>query len=555
MPALTRHLARNLVLLGLGTGLMSCDGCVGDPVEPASEPSFTMTLRPDALRLNAGASGSSSIEIHRDEFFDVITIRVEAPHGIVATPSATSLPYRELADITVNVSVPGSTRPALYPVPVIASAKGLADRRDTLLVEVDEPSRGGFTLSVSPTAMAMLPLHGDTAVVSIVREPPFTDRVNLSVTTAPSEVYTSFIPRDWIREDSLLTRLYVRAGEHAEPGTRTLTITGSSPLVPSQSAALTLTVLPLPYAFSLSVIPDTLAVPQGRRGTVSVKVSRLAGFDSGIALSTAGDVYPGIGTSFTPGTIPAGASTANLDVDVPYYVATGTYPIPVRGAATGVAASADTLTLIVTPALECFTLAVVHDTLVVRPGRSDSTNVLLTRALGFSGDVALSVTGAPAGVSAAFAPVTDFSGYYRKLLVNVGLATAPGTYPLTVRGTSTGCTEGTATVVLVVPAVGGITISTTSDVPLKQGGTALVPLGIGRIPPFDGEVTLTAEGLPTGVTAVFAPATLARDETTARVTYTAVASVPVGTYPVTIRATGFGVPSTTMIQYLLISPP
>ena len=95
----------------------------------------------------------------------------------------------------------------------------------------------------------------------------------------------------------------------------------------------------------------------------------------------------------------------------------------------------------------------------------------------------------------------------------------------------------------VVPA-GSIGVSTTqTSATLAAGGTTTIPITVSRTN-FTGAINLTAENLPTGVTASFAPASVPNNSTTSTLTLTAAANAPASPAgPITIRASGSGVTS------------
>ena len=98
-----------------------------------------------------------------------------------------------------------------------------------------------------------------------------------------------------------------------------------------------------------------------------------------------------------------------------------------------------------------FTLAPSTSTPTLSPGGSATDTIRVTDAGGFSGNVTLSITGLPAGVTAAFAtnPTTSSS-----LLTLTGSNTAAaGTYSLTIGGTSGALTSATQISLTVSPAV------------------------------------------------------------------------------------------------------
>lgn len=82
-------------------------------------------------------------------------------------------------------------------------------------------------------------------------------------------------------------------------------------------------------------------------------------------------------------------------------------------------------------------------------------------------------------------------------------------------------------------------------VTIAQGTAGSVTLTLTRAGGFTGDVTLAAEGLPTGVGFASVPPTLGSTTTSATVTFTAAATAAIGTASATIRATGTGVTAAT----------
>jgi len=93
-------------------------------------------------------------------------------------------------------------------------------------------------------------------------------------------------------------------------------------------------------------------------------------------------------------------------------------------------ATHDALTVIANP-----------DTIAIVQGAVGSVEVLIERTGKFaSADVALSATGLPDGVVAAFdTPVTNAT--FATMSLTVDSAATPGDYPLTIAGASSGSTE------------------------------------------------------------------------------------------------------------------
>jgi len=95
--------------------------------------------------------------------------------------------------------------------------------------------------------------------------------------------------------------------------------------------------------------------------------------------------------------------------------------------------------------------------LTILPGASGATTVNLTRT-NFTGAVTLSLSGAPSGVTGAFAPAAP-TGTSSTLTLNVGGAVATGVYSLTVNGITTAGPRSTALTLTVSTAgTGNVTV-------------------------------------------------------------------------------------------------
>src|SRR5689334_19115683 len=99
----------------------------------------------------------------------------------------------------------------------------------------------------------------------------------------------------------------------------------------------------------------------------------------------------------------------------------------------------------------------------------------------------------------------------------------------------------------VLPSATAISVNT--------GASGTVTIAVKRDGGFTGDVTLSIETIPTGVSARFDPATLPNGTTTSVLTLTIVAAMPEGTAPVTLRARGAGVTDKTATIQLTVTRP
>ncbi|MFJ5880736.1 glycosyl hydrolase family 18 protein [Kitasatospora cineracea] len=178
----------------------------------------------------------------------------------------------------------------------------------------------------------------------------------------------------------------------------------------------------------------------------------------------------------------------------------------------------------------------------VTAGASASATVNTAVTSGSAQSVNLSVTGAPAGVTASLSSSTVTAGGSATLNVSTTAGVANGSYPLTVTGTGasgthsatytltvTGGTTASDFSVALAPAAGsvqaGSAVSSTVNTAVTSGTAATV--------------NLTVSGAPAGVTASLSSSTVtAGGSATLNVATTA--SATPGTYTLTVTGTGAG---------------
>ena len=160
---------------------------------------------------------------------------------------------------------------------------------------------------------------------------------------------------------------------------------------------------------------------------------------------------------------------------------------------------------------------------------------------GFTGSVALSVSGLPAGATATFAP-SSIAGAGAATLTVATLSTTPvGPATLTITGTSAARVARTSKITLVVNPVGdfGMTASA-STITVARGSFAKPYVYLTALNGFYANVYLSTSTLPTGVTAAWGAAYLLTYGTTVKSTYvkiTAASTAVPGTYTIDLIGT------------------
>ncbi|MFF4182423.1 glycosyl hydrolase family 18 protein [Streptomyces sp. NPDC001691] len=106
------------------------------------------------------------------------------------------------------------------------------------------------------------------------------------------------------------------------------------------------------------------------------------------------------------------------------------------------------------PVQDDFSVAVTPGSASVAPGGSTTATVSTAVTSGNAKSLALTATGAPAGVTATVSPATVTAGASAQLTLSASTSAAPGTYPITVTGTA-GTLAHSTTFTLTVSGSGG----------------------------------------------------------------------------------------------------
>ena len=305
----------------------------------------------------------------------------------------------------------------------------------------------------------------------------------------------------------------------------------------------------------IALSSPTLSVPQGASGTVTVTLTRTGGFTGDVAIAVDG-LPTGVTMAAAPQTLGTSAASSVITITAGATATPAVTNLTVRASGAGVTAKTASLALTVTAApAQGYTLAVAPATSTVPQGGNVTVNVTLTRTGGFAGAVGLAVTGLPTGVTPVFNPqsIPGTSSTATITLTAAANAAVGGPTTVTVTSTATGQTDKTATFQLTVTAApaSGFTLSLApTTVSVQQGGTATSTVTISRTSGFAGAVTLTATGLPNGVTAAFDPA--APTTNTSTLTLTAAANAPVGG-PTTVTVRGNATGNTEQTAALAVN--
>jgi subtilase family serine protease len=187
-----------------------------------------------------------------------------------------------------------------------------------------------------------------------------------------------------------------------------------------------------------------------------------------------------------------------------------------------------------------FTLSASPSSLTITQGSNGTSTITVTDVGGFTGSVTLAASGLPSGVTAQFSPNPTTSTSALNLTASATATT--GTATVTITGTS-GSLQATTTLALTVNPSGtpNFTISASpSSLTITQGSNGTSTITITSQDSFNSATTLSASGLPSGVTAGFSPNPVtppANGSVTSTLTLTASATAATGTTTITVTGT------------------
>jgi uncharacterized protein YceK len=197
-----------------------------------------------------------------------------------------------------------------------------------------------------------------------------------------------------------------------------------------------------------------------------------------------------------------------------------------------------------------FALSASPSSVTLIQGVSGTSTITITPENSFSGNVSLSISGLPSGVTASFNPSSAASA--STLTLTSSATAAVGTFTMTVTGSSGSLTNQT-NLTLTVNPTGSYTLSASpSSLSILQGTNGTSTITVAPQNGFNGNVTLSASGLPSGVTASFNPATTA---TTSTLTLAASSIAATGTVTVTVTGTSGNLSNATTLSLTVTAPP
>ena len=493
-------------------------------------PSFTLNSYQGAVVCVGGSAQATISVLPSYGFIGSVNLSVS---GLPSGVTASFLPNPTADQSTLTVNAGSNVTPGQYTL-TITGVSGKQTATTTMPLTINAPSftiwsPGGLSIGRGqsvPTFVALYPQNG------------FNKPVQLTASGLPPGVTASFSPNPAATANStqINSTLTLTASSSAAAGEYNVTVTGTGG---GQSAATQIPVTVGAPSFTVWG-PSLVSLGQGTSIAETVSMYSQFGFTNAVKFSVTG-LPAGVVASFSPNPT-TGSSTLTLNASGT--AAAGQYYATIVGTSGTQSATAPFILIIGPPS---FTLGISNNVAVAQ-GQSATTNIWIYQALGLSGQVNFTISGLPAGVSASFSPEISATG--TTLTVSATSTASAGTYAATVTGTS-GTTKATAALTITV-GVQGFSVSSFGSVQLGQGSSSqsyvYVSPTFGSATP---SVTLSASGLPSGMTASFStnPTTY-----TSLLTLAATASVATGTYTITVSGTSGTQHASTTLQVVVSAP-
>jgi uncharacterized membrane protein len=516
----------------------------GKPVEnvlktfqspPSGSPGFNLAANPEDIGMLAGTSVTSTLAINPSNgFSSPVTLSVAGlPAGITASvnPSVAAG-----ATATITFSVASTVSVGTVATATVTGTGGGVTSAVPIKLSVVTPD---FSLSSSPSQLNVNQNGSVAGTINIGQAGGFSGNVSFSASNLPSGVTATFSPASTNGSFSVVT---FTASSTAALISSQVMITGTSGSL-NHTTSINLTVQPPLDDFSLSAGSPTIA--QGGTGTTTVTITPMGIFNGSVALSANG-VPGGVTATFSP----ASATTSSTLT----FTATGTASlgiatISITGTSGNISHTIQIHLTVNQVQNPDFSLAATNIT--ITQGGTGNSTVTISPLGGFSGSVALAASGLPTGVTASFNPASTTGT--STLTFTASSTAASGTTNVTVTGTSGSLTHSASVSLTVNPqATPGFTLSANpANVSVNQGSTASSTITVTPAGGFSGSVTLSASGLPGGVTASFSPASATTSTT---VTFSASSMATLTAATVMITGSSGSLSATTPITLTVNAP-
>jgi len=395
-------------------------------------PDFSLAATPATVSINAGGTAQtvSLTASAINGFSSAVTVTITGlPTGVTATPATLSLTPGTAGTVMLTASAAAAAGSATI---TFTGTSGALSHAATASLSVLVPPPPDFSVSISPTTLA-LSGGGAGGSVSVTASAinSFTGTVTVAISGLPAGVTAN--PTMLSLTPGTPGKVTLTAGAAAAAGTSTVTFTGTSGTL-SHTATVALSIS-VPPDFSLTVSPTSLALTSGGAGVaVSLTASAINAFAGTVAVTISG-LPAGVTASpstlsLTPGTPGAVTLTAGAAA------AAGNSTISFTGTSAGLSHTAMVTLTVAAPAPD-FSLTLSPTSLSLAGGGAGGSASVTANAINaFTGMVAVTISGLPAGVTANPTTLSLTPGTAQSTTLTAASTAVAATATVTFTGTS-----------------------------------------------------------------------------------------------------------------------
>jgi hypothetical protein len=510
-------------------------------------PDFSLAASPASATINVGQSAPSTISVTAvNGYSGTVNLSVSSGCPANATCSFNPATATPSASSTLTVATASNTPAGTYTVTVngVDSINSSLSHTTTFAVTVRVPN---FSLTASPASATINVGQSTPSTISVTAVNGYAGTVNLSVSSGcPTNATCSFNPAT--ATPSASSTLTVATTASTPAGTYTVTVNGADSVNASLTHTTTFAVTVRVPDFSLTASPASATINVGQSAPSTISVIPVNGYAGTVNLSVSSGCPTNATCSFNPATATPSASST-LTVATTASTPAGTYTVTVNGVDSVNAGLTHTTTFTVTVSAADFSISANPTSVSVLQGSSKTSTISLTSLNGFNSSVALSVgSTCPSSATCSFSAGTVTPTGSSVLTIAPSTNTPPGTYTVSVTGTGGSRTHST-TVTVTVAA--NFTLTAPPSLAVSRGNTGTASVAVGLVGTSSTSVTLSVAGVPSSVTATFAPNPVTSGNSSI-LTVNAKQGAKKGTYTLTISGTN-GVSTQTATMSLTIN--
>jgi hypothetical protein len=284
--------------------------------------------------------------------------------------------------------------------------------------------------------------------------------------------------------------------------------------------------------YNISVSPSSISIQQGSSGNVTLFVSTTDWRGDTISISC--DKPSGWNVSGFPSSITTGGSWS-VTISVPTSASAGTYTVSFKASALNTTKTAN-VTVTVTPAPRGFTMSDISPKEIVidEIGGEVRASLVIDKIGDWTEMVTVSVVEKPIGVDVLVYP-DSISVYPTTVNITIRSSLGASSGTLKIRASGGGQTQEKTATITVIKAGFDLSLNP-SEVSVEQGGTITIGIGITPKGGFNETVTMSAYGIPIGVSITFVPSSSLSPPYKGSMRITVGSTVTVGTYNIIVRA-------------------